>query len=118
MCCFYYIDDSLNMDKEKAVCQSNTETMLESMESLGYTVNYKKSVLVPTQRIIFFGFILDSVQFKILITDEKVQKIIAKAWSLLETGLVVVREIASFIGLIIKAFYVGDSGYNRNLCLV
>ena len=105
MRCFYYIDDSLNMDKEKAVCQSNTETMLRSLESLGYTVNYKKSVLVPTQKLIFFGFILDSVQFKIFLTDEKVQKIIAKARSLLETGLVVVREVASFIGLVINAFY-------------
>ena len=105
MRCFYYIDDLLNMDKEKAVCQNNTETMLESLESVGYTVNYKKSVLVPTQKIVFFGFILDSVQFKVFLTDEKIQKIIAKAQSLLETGMVVVREVASFIGLIINAFY-------------
>ena len=42
--CFYYIDDSLNMDKEMAVCQSNTKMILHSLESLGYTVNYKKSV--------------------------------------------------------------------------
>ena len=103
--CFYYIDDSLNMDKEMAVCQSNTKMMLHSLESLGYTVNYKKSVLVPTQRIIFFGFILDSVQFKIFLTEEKVQKIKTKAQSLLNTGLVVVREVASFIGLIINAFH-------------
>ena len=75
------------------------------LESLGYTVNYKKSVLVPTQRIIFFGFILDSVQFKIFLTEEKVQKIKTKAQSLLNTGLVVVREVASFIGLIINAFH-------------
>ena len=103
--CFYYIDDSMNMDKEIAVCQSNTKMMLHSLESLGYTVNYKKSVLVPTQRIIFFGFILDSVQFKIFLTEEKVQKIKTKAQSLLNTGLVVVREVASFIGLIINAFH-------------
>ena len=103
--CFYYIDDSLNMDKEMAVCQSNTKMMLHSLESLGYTVNYKKSVLVPTQRIIFFGFILESVQFKIFLTEEKVQKIKTKAQSLLNTRLVVVREVASFIGLIINAFH-------------
>ena len=71
---FYYINDSLNMDKEKAVCQSNTETMLESLESLGYTVNYKKSVLNPKQRIIFFGFILDSVQFKVFLQMRKFKR--------------------------------------------
>ena len=91
---FIIFDDSLNMDKEMAVCQSNTKMMLHSLESLGYTVNYKKSVLVPTQRIIFFGFILDSVQFNIFLTEEKVQKIKTKAQSLLNTDLVVVREVA------------------------
>ena len=57
-----------------AVCQSNTKMMLHSLESLGYTVNYKKSVLVPTQKIIFFGFILDSVQFKIFLQKRKFKR--------------------------------------------
>ena len=103
--CSYYIDDSLNMNKDKAVCRNNTLTMVETLEALGFTVNYKKSSLVPSQRIIFFGFIIDSVEFKIFLTEEKVNKILLKAKQLLQKRIVVVRELASFIGLIINAFY-------------
>ena len=46
--CSYYIDDSLNMNKNKAVCQKNTMTMVNTLQSLGFTINYKKSSLVPS----------------------------------------------------------------------
>lgn len=105
MRCSYYIDDSLNMNNDKAVCQNNTQTMVDTLVSLGFTVNYRKSSLVPSQRITFFGFVIDSVQFKVFLTEEKVKKILLKAKNLLSKGFVVVRELASFIGLIINAFY-------------
>ena len=105
MRCSYYIDDSLNMDKDRAVCQNNTLTMVKTLESLGFTINYKKSSLVPSQRIIFFGFIIDTVEFKIFLTEEKINKILLKAENLLKNSKVIVRELASFIGLIVNAFY-------------
>ena len=103
--CSYYIDDSLNLHLSKEICHENTVTMLETLISLGFTINREKSVLVPTQRIKFFGFIIDSVQFKVFLTDDKVKKIQEKAQLLLESKTVVVRTLASFIGLIINAFY-------------
>ena len=39
MRCSYYIDDSLNMDKDRAVCQNNMLTMVKTLESLGFTIN-------------------------------------------------------------------------------
>ena len=103
--CSYYIDDSLNMNQDKAVCRDNTMSIVDTLDSLGFTINYDKSFLVPVQRIVFFGFVIDSVEFKIFLTEEKVQKILTKARLLLQKGVVVVRELASFIGLIINAFY-------------
>jgi hypothetical protein len=100
--CSYYIDDSLNMNQDKVRCMENTTVMLQTMESLGFDVNYDKSCLIPCQRIVFFGFILDSVQYKIFLTEEK---IVTKAQLLLDKGLIVIRELASFIGLIINSFY-------------
>lgn len=105
MRCSYYIDDSLNMNKDKVVCQSNTMSMVHKLESLGFTVNYSKSALLPSQRILFFGFIIDSVEFKVFLPEEKICKILSKAKMLLEKRTVVVRELASFIGLIVNAFY-------------
>ncbi|WAQ99028.1 POL-like protein [Mya arenaria] len=89
--CSYYIDDSLNMNQDKLICSRNTEMMTDTLESLGFVLNREKSVLKPCQRILFFGFILDSVEFK--------------AKTLLSEGVVVIRDLASFIGLLVNAFY-------------
>ena len=51
--CSYYIDDSLNMNQNDKVCGENAHTICTTLESLGYTFNEKKSVLVPTQKIVF-----------------------------------------------------------------
>ena len=45
--CSYYIDDSLNMDQDRAVCQGNTNFMVKSLDSFGFTINFTKSSLIP-----------------------------------------------------------------------
>jgi hypothetical protein len=37
--------------------------MTDKLEVLGFSINYEKSVLQPSQRIIFVGVIIDTVQF-------------------------------------------------------
>lgn len=103
--CSYYIDDSLNMNKNRDICSQNTVTVVKTLESLGFTINRKKSVLIPVQRIVFFGFVIDSVKFLVFLTDEKVVKIINLAKQLLGKEVIIVRLLASFIGLIINAFF-------------
>ena len=80
-------------------------------------MNEKKSALVPSQRIIFFGFLQDSEKFKVFLTEEKMNKIICKAHSLLKVKKVIVRDLASFIGLIINAFYAVKEAplFHRNM---
>ena len=103
--CSYYIDDSINMNSLMDVCQTNTNVMVNTLQSLGYCINLKKSVLVPNQRILFFGFVLDSVAFMVFLPEEKVTKIRIKAEMLLSTEKVVVRDLASFIGLVVSSFH-------------
>lgn len=102
--CSYFIDDSINMNNSFVLCKENCMTILTVLESLGFVVNRKKSSFIPSQRMIFFGFILDSVKFMVFLTEEKVLKIIQSA-ELLLSQKVKVREIASFIGRIINAFF-------------
>ena len=103
--CAYYIDDSLNMDKNFQVCLKNTRIIISVLESLGFTINREKSVIVPVQRIMFFGFIIDSVNFVVMLPEEKVQKIIDFAKLLLGKDYITARLLASFIGLVVNAFY-------------
>ena len=103
--CSYYTDDSINMNKDKTVCRSTTCTMADTMKSLGFLINKEKSVFEPSQRIVYFGYILDSLQFKVFLPDKKLQKIKNTAKLLLSSETVVIRLLASFIGLIIHAFH-------------
>ena len=103
--CSYYIDDSLNMDQNYQVCLKNAKSMVAVLESLGFTINKQKSVLIPTQTITFFGFELDSVRFLVILPEVKVQKIKKFAKWLLQENVITVRVLASFIGLVLNAFY-------------
>ena len=73
------------MNQDEVVCKNNTNTITSTFQTLGFTVNEKKSVLIPTQRIVFFGFIIDSVEFKVYLTEEKLQKLLLKTTHLLHT---------------------------------
>ena len=102
--CIYYIDDSLVMNQEFSECLQNTNFIAEKLDLLGYGINFKKSVLAPTRRIVFFGLIIDTVQFKVFLTDEKIDKIISFGKFMLKQHLISIRTLASFIGLIVHAF--------------
>lgn len=102
--CSYYLDDSLNMNQNKDMCCQNACFMYSHIENLGFVINKDKSVLVPTQRIAFFGFIIDSVLFMVFMPAEKIKKILSLAQSLLKLGRLELREVESLIDRIINAF--------------
>ena len=54
--CIYYIDDSLNMEQDFDKCKDNTNIMVQKLDDLGYRINRKKSVLIPTKCIVFFNW--------------------------------------------------------------
>ena len=93
------------MNPDKVVCKNNIEIITATFQLLGFTVNEKKSVLIPRQKIIFFGFIIDSVEFKVYLTEEKLQKLLLRVTYLLNTRVIKVRELASVIGLIVSCFH-------------
>lgn len=103
--CSYYIDDSLNMNKDSIICKQNACLIADTLSSLGYDINMEKSVFEPSQRIVYFGFIIDSVLFKVFLPEAKVTKILNMARLLLSKERVIVPDLASFIGLVINAFY-------------
>ncbi|CAG2218547.1 unnamed protein product [Mytilus edulis] len=69
----------------------------------GFLVNKEKSVFIPTQRIIFLGYLIDSVQFKVFLTEEKIQKILKSANKIYSLYNPVIREVSSLIGLFTSA---------------
>ena len=58
--CVIYLDDILIIHQGKELGQQQTWATADLLESLGFLVNYQKSVLDPTQEIMFLGFVLNS----------------------------------------------------------
>ena len=102
--CSYYIDDSIFLDgNSDSLCRS-TYKARGLLSSLGFTVNEKKSSLEPSTRITHLGFVIDSVQMKLFLPDEKVVRLKSACSMLLKKHVVSLRLLASVIGLIVSSF--------------
>ena len=88
-----YLDDILLIAPTADLCLAQGKFLMKLLQDLGFLVNMNKSVLTLTQRIIFLGFLIDSVNMTISLPEEKQLAIIQKAnihcwvkiWSLFET---------------------------------
>jgi len=57
-------------------CLTNIEENLELLERLGFYIQYEISVLIPTKIIVFLGFIINTIEMTISLTDKKKTNII------------------------------------------
>ena len=55
-----YVDDTLLYGKTFNECMNNIFVTLECLQELGFIIHPTKSVLVPTQKITFLGFIFNT----------------------------------------------------------
>lgn len=98
-----YIDDSLLQGDTYADCQANIQDTLNLVDELGFTVHTEKSIVIPTQRIVFVGFQLDSVSMTVRLTLEKCNDIIECCTNILNSKTVSIRELAKVIGKLVAS---------------
>ena len=94
----YFIDDSCLMGITFQSCLQNVHDTVQLMDSLGLTVNPKKSVFVPSNRLVFLGCILCSVSMTVRLTDERCQDIISECTSIKYKRRVTIRSFARLVG--------------------
>ena len=99
-----YLDDSLLAGDSFANCEENVKVTIKSLESLGFVINNKKSEFIPTTKITFLGFIIDSVSMTVQLTQDKKEKIISFGKEILEIKEVKIQTLASFIGILVSCF--------------
>ena len=73
-----FVDDSYLQGDTKQECMNNIKATVDLLLKLGFIVHEKKSVLKPTQKIEFLGFIIDSNSMTIEINREKAEHILLK----------------------------------------
>ena len=96
-----YTDDSCLQGKTYDACLRNIQDTVSLMDSLGLTVHPEKSVLIPTQEIVFLGFILCSITMTVRPTPDKCQKVITLGQHILDHKRVTIRTFAQLIGRLV-----------------
>ena len=99
-----FLDDILLVASSFAECMEQLSLLQKLLESLGFVINDGKSQLQPTTRICFLGFIIDSISMKLLLPEDKLQKIISACLNLVSKNNPSVREVAHVTGLLVSAF--------------
>ena len=95
-----YLDDILLMAPSVDQVLQHAASTLNLLEGLGFTVNYQKSILVPSQQMEFLGSLVNSINLTLSLPRDKIRKIQSKCQDLLETPVTTVRELSKFLGLL------------------
>ena len=101
-----YIDDTFLHAPTSAELSMNLATTLDLFDKCGLLVNKQKSCIVPTQRMEFLGFLFDSVEYTISVTDDKHQALLNLITKIVKKprSTMTVRHLAKIIGKIVAIF--------------
>ncbi len=72
-----YLDDWLILAHSRELVSRHRDIVLRHIHSLGLRMNAKKSVLLPSQRTVFLGVRLDSVQMQARLAPARIPDLIA-----------------------------------------
>ena len=98
-----YVDDSFLGGRDFDECVENVQATRKLLENLGFFIHPDKSIFTPTQKITFLGYVIDSVEMSLTLTEEKKSGILHSGTELLE-GSPSIRTVASFIGKLTASF--------------
>ena len=98
----HYLDDILICADSYEKCLSHLKKSLDLLTSLGYIINYKKSVLIPTKTILHLGYIWDSVFMSRSLPAEKLSKI-KNMVKKCTTSTCSIRTLSALLGLLVSS---------------
>lgn len=98
-----YLDDILCIEKTYESCKHNTQSIIKFLESLGYVINYKKSNLIPSQQCKYLGFIVNSNDFVLELTEKKKDKLQLMIKKFKEGDTYIIRDFAKLLGSLVAA---------------
>lgn len=105
-----YIDDSFLSSDSYEGCVKNVSDTSDLLEHVGFMINEKKSVLVPTTKIKFLGNLIDSEKMIVTLPEEKVLSIVKECRSLRNKDLITIRHLAQVLGRLVSSFSAVEFG--------
>ena len=96
----FFLDDILVLAPTIETINQNARMTISLLESLGFLINYKKSALVPTQKFLFLGMLIDSTTMEFVLPTEKSENIQRERRNLLKTQQPSIRQTSRVLGLL------------------
>ena len=97
-----YLDDMLIMASSKEEAQAHLATAMHLLTALGFILNLDKSVLTPTQRVIFLEFCLDSRTMLISLPTPRIQSVQLLIRETLAQGQATILKLSQLLGSMIS----------------
>lgn len=93
-----YLDDILLMNQSAERLKEEIILVVDLLESLGFVINKEKSDFVPKQKVVFLGYMINSVDMALGLPSEKRDSIGALAKRILSGRRTTLRDLASLLG--------------------
>ena len=95
----------------------NVLSTISLLQELGFVIHPTKSIFVPTQKMTFLGFEIDTLNMTLTLTSKKKENIRNIAAALLLQQSCSIWSLASFLGNIVSSFKAVPNGklYYRNI---
>ena len=99
-----FVDDSLLQGDTNEECSTNVSETVSLLRKVGFTINIDKSILIPTQILELLGFLLNSTDMTVSLSNEKKDGLKLKIYKFLSFKKPTIRDLASVEGSIISTF--------------
>ena len=73
--CVHMMDDFCFVANTKEAAEAMREQVLRDLEELGFYVSWGKSMLEPSQKWKFLGFVVDTVQMRLFVPGDKIERV-------------------------------------------
>ncbi len=93
-----YLDDLLLMNQNQTILREEAQVATSLFQSLGFMINWEKSVLTPNRQMEFLGFMVDSTKFSLSLPEDKITNIRKECKSLLRLESSSIRVASSLLG--------------------
>lgn len=77
---------------------------IEMLSKFGFVINSEKSVFYATQKLEFLGFILNSTEMTLTLTEHKVVKLTSVCSEFLKAKNKTIRDLSVLIGNLVASF--------------
>ncbi|XP_061480325.1 uncharacterized protein LOC133383498 isoform X1 [Rhineura floridana] len=101
-----YLDDLLIRAKSEELAHHHLMITLNVLQTYGWLVNFDKSHLQPTQRLLHLGAMLDTLQAMVFLSPDRITAITSIARSLMQQTSADVMLLSRTLGMFISTIHI------------